>query len=372
VARIDGGGAARPVTLEDVARRAGVSQPTASRVLNGSERRVKDAYRERVLQAAQELGYTANVAAQAVARGRSRVIALVISGIADPYFSAMAAAVMHEAELSGLRVTIAVTDRRPDRELDLVRELRGQQPRAIVLAGTGHLRSELNEPLTAELRLFEAAGGSVVLISRRDLPFETVSYNDFDGAKQLGARLATLGYRRPLVLGSGMPLTAMEQRIDGFLAGFHEHGVAVPADLVQHPEFSWEGARQTILELPEATLPELDLVFAITDEMALGAMAGLRARGMRIPEDVGVAGFDDISTLRDVSPALTTVHTPLDEVAREALRRIAASDGTAAGDTDGDGDTDGGGDQARLIPTHPVMRASTPQREVAGPRDLRA
>ena len=153
--RAEAGGNQRPVTLEDVARHAGVSQPTASRVLNGSDRKVRESFRERVLQSAQELGYTTNIAAQAVARGESRIVALVISGIADPYFSAMAAAVMKEAELAGLRVHIAVTDRRPDRELELVRELRGQQPRAIVLAGTGFLEPELNDALLAELRLFE-------------------------------------------------------------------------------------------------------------------------------------------------------------------------------------------------------------------------
>lgn len=94
-------------------------------MLNGSARKVNESYRERVLASAAELGYTPNLSTQAVARGSSRTIALVISGISDPYFSAVAAAIMRQAETMGLRVSIAVTDRQVERELELVREIRG-------------------------------------------------------------------------------------------------------------------------------------------------------------------------------------------------------------------------------------------------------
>ncbi len=327
----------RPVTLTDVARRAGVSQPTASRVLNGSARTVADSYRRRVLDAARELGYTPNLAAQVIARGTSRTIALVISGISDPYFSAMASELMKQAAEYGMRVSIAVTDRRVDRELELVRELRGQQPQAIVLAGTGYVDPPNGDELVAELRRFEETGGRVVLISRTDLPFETVTFDNREGARELAAELTTLGYRRALVLGSATPLLSMQQRVDGFVEGFGGEAA------VAYPEFSWEGAREHIRSLPDDELARIQLVFAITDDMALGAIAGLRDRGRRIPQDVAVAGFDDITTLRDVVPALTTVHVPLDQVADETVRR--ALDGDAGG---------------RTVPAHPVIRASTP------------
>ncbi|WP_223694292.1 LacI family DNA-binding transcriptional regulator [Leifsonia poae] len=333
----------RPVTLDDVALKAGVSQPTASRVLNGSDRKVAESYRERVLAAARELGYTPNLAAQVIARGSSRTVALVISGISDPYFSAMAAAIMRQAESVDLRVSIAVTDRRPDRELDLVRELRGQQPRAIILAGTGYVDPPTGGELEAELRRYEETGGRVVLISRSDLPFETVTFDNHDGARQLAADLATLGYRRALVLGSATPLLSMQLRVEGFVAGLTESGASGVETVVRHPEFSWEGARDEILALGDDELRRLQLVFAITDDMALGAIAGLRARGRRIPEDIAVAGFDDITTLRDVVPALTTVHVALDAVAEEAIARALTPDG-----------------DVRTVPAYPVIRASTP------------
>lgn len=335
----------RPVTLDDVARHAGVSQPTASRVLNGSTRKVNDAFRERVLAAASELGYTANLSAQAVARGSSRTIALVISGISDPYFSAMAAAIMRQAESVGLRVSIAVTDRRSDRELDLVREIRGQQPLAIILAGTGFLAPHPVDALVEELRRYEETGGRVVLVSRSDLPFETVAFDNYEGARQLARGVAGLGYRSYLLLGSGTALLGMQQRIDGFVQGLADEGVPVAADRIIYPEFSWDGARRAIESLDASTLRDVELVFAITDDMALGAIAGLRSRGLSIPGDIAVAGFDDITTLRDIVPSLTTVHVALDAVAEEAIYRATTDDDVLT---------------RKTVPAYPVLRESTP------------
>jgi LacI family transcriptional regulator len=338
-----GSGSKRPVTLDDVARYAGVSQPTASRVLNGSARKVAESYRERVLAAARQLGYTPNLPAQAMARGTSRTVALVISLISDPYFSAMAAEIMKQAEAIGLHVSIAVTERHAERELDLVRELRGQQPRAMILAGTGYVDPPSEQDLVDELRRYEETGGRVVLISRSDLPFETVDFDNHEGARALARELAALGYRRCLVLGSATPLLSMQRRVEGFVQGLRESGVGEAR--VHHPDFSWAGARDFVLSLPDDELRDLQLVFAITDDMALGALDGLRDRGLRIPEDIGVAGFDDISTLRDVVPKLTTVHVALNAVAEETIYRATTHDTTLT---------------RRTVPAYPVLRASTP------------
>ncbi|WP_449407394.1 LacI family DNA-binding transcriptional regulator [Microbacterium maritypicum] len=337
----------RPPTLSDVARLAGVSQSTASRVVNGSERRVDDTYRQRVLDAARQLGYAPNVAAQAVARGASRRIALITGGIADAYFSAMTAAIMSAAEEIDLRVSLAVSSRRPERELELVRELRGEQPRAIILAGTGYTDSRSDPAVEAELHRYQQTGGRVVLISRTDMPFETVYFDDFDGARRLAVEMVARGYRSPLLLGSRLPLRSMQDRIEGFTAGFAEAGIAIPPSRVLRPDFLWSSAKDTMRGLDEQVLAATDLVFAITDDLALGALSGLRERGIASPDRIGIAGFDDIATLRDVVPSLTSVHVPLDEVAREAIHRAtAAPDGLTR----------------RVIPTHPVVRESTPQR----------
>lgn len=144
-------------TLHDVAREAGVSLATASRALNGSTRKVADAYRERVEQAAARLGYTANLSAQATARGTSAIVALLVADIADPYFGQLAAGVARGADEAGLVVTVAITERDPARELRLVRALRGQRPRGIILAASRTSR-EMSDELRTELDLITASG----------------------------------------------------------------------------------------------------------------------------------------------------------------------------------------------------------------------
>jgi len=335
----------RPVTLSDVAREAGVSQSTASRCLNGSARKVDGALRERVLAAAARLNYTANLSAQTVARGTSTTVALLVSDIADAYFSSMAAAVMAAAESEGLRVTIAVTDRSVEREIELVRELRGQHALAVILAGSGYVDSELSEALVRELTMFAETGGRVVLVSRSDLPFDTVDLDNLGGARRLAVALVRLGYTSFRVLGGEEELVATRDRVEGFRLGLAERSLELSADRIHYSAFSWEGGFDAVQTMDDRQLAETQLLFAVNDEMALGAIAGLRGRGIRVPEEVAVAGFDDIRSLRDVVPGLTTVRVPLVDVGREAITRITNGTGTAE----------------RAIVSTVVLRDSTPR-----------
>ena len=165
-------------TLLDVANAAGVSLATASRTLNGSTRTVNSDYRDRVLTAAAQLGYTPNLSAQAVAKGSTRTVALLVTDIADPPAAFLTAGVIDAAADAGLTVTVTVTGGDPDRELALVRTLRGQRPRVLILAGPASPDDADSAPLTAELRSFEAGGGRVVVIGNRSLPFATVPHGE--------------------------------------------------------------------------------------------------------------------------------------------------------------------------------------------------
>lgn len=313
----------QPVTLADVAKRAGVSQSTASRVLNGSARTVSPGLADRVMAAAAELQYSANLQAQAVARGTTTNLALLVSDIAGDYFSSMVAAVMASAERAGFRVTVAITERRLEREIELVRELRGQHARAIVLAESGLRAQQGFERLQDELRLYEESGGKVVIVSRTDAPFDFVDLDNFGGAKRLATALTRLGYERFHVLGGDEGLVTTHDRIEGFRAGLTERGLSLPDSAITFSDFSWDGAFRAVSALDDGVLAEAQALFALNDEMALGALAALRNRAMRVPEDIALAGFDDIRTLRNVVPGLTTVRVPVDEIATAVVDLIA-------------------------------------------------
>lgn len=329
------------VTLHEVARLAGVSYATASRVLNGSDRTVRPENVDRVRAAAAEVGYRPDLSAQAIARGSTRTAALVVGGVDDPYFLLVAAGVTDAAEASGLILTMAVTDRSPELELRIVRTLRGQRPYAIVIAGSRIDGSGQGSALAAELAAYRRAGGRVVLISQAELPFATLAVDNYGGARRLALVLAGLGYRRFAVLHGGDRIHTSADRRRGLTDGLREAGLEPTLSLAV--DFGRDGGLEGARRILAAGCPA-EAIVAVTDVMAIGAMSALRDAGLVPGRDIAVAGFDDIDAASDVTPALTTVRVPLRDAGRQALE-LALS---------GDGDT------VVNIPTEVVLRASTP------------
>jgi LacI family transcriptional regulator, galactose operon repressor len=307
----------RVVTLGEVARSAGVSLATASRALNGSSRRVNAELAERVLAAAAELGYVPNVNAQAVARGTSNVLGLILHDIADPYFGAIAAGVTSTAERHGLMVMLCSTNRQYDREFAYVGMLRAQRARALILAGSRTTDRRRTEELGRELAAFAAGGGRVAAISQPRLPVDTVAAENRAGAKDLAIALAAQGHRRFAVLTGPRTHITANDRLAGFRAGLAGVGVEIDDDAVVVGSFTRDGGYDAAIGLL-ARRTGATCVFAVTDIMAVGAMAAFRDAGVSVPGQISVAGFDDIATLRDLTPSLSTVRLPLERMGEQA------------------------------------------------------
>ncbi|RKT56522.1 LacI family DNA-binding transcriptional regulator [Saccharothrix australiensis] len=311
--------AARQVTLAEVAEHAGVSLATASRVLNGSTRQVGDELRDRVRGAADDLGYLPNASAQALARNSSVLVGLVVHDIADPYFSGIAAGVTRVAEQAGLVVALGTTGRDADREVHLVTALRAHRPRALVVAGSRTTDRHAVGRLAAELAAFADQGGRVACVSQARLGVDAVVPANRGGARALARELVGLGHRRFAVLAGPPDLVVARDRVAGFRAGLADAGVGGPTAL--HCAFSRDGGYAAVADLLAARTGAT-CVFAVNDVMAAGAVAALRHRGVRVPEDVSVAGFDDIPTMRDLVPGLSTVRLPLEEMGERAARLV--------------------------------------------------
>ncbi|MFD1717619.1 LacI family DNA-binding transcriptional regulator [Georgenia deserti] len=335
----------RAATLSQVAHEAGVSLATASRAINGSpDRVVGEDLRRRVLEAAARLDYSPDANAQAMARGRTATIGLIVHDIADPYFSTIAAGVSAAADEEHLAVTLANTQHDPARELAFVRTLQQQRARAIILAGGRQDDARANEALQAALAGYQHRGGTVALIGQPVLGVSTVRADNGRGAAALANALLDLGYRRFGILsGPDRHLTARE-RLEGFIGALDAAGVT--PDAVVASAFTRDGGHGALAELRERA-PEAEVVWAVNDVMALGAMTAAREAGLSVPDDLAFAGFDDISTLRDVAPPLTTVHLPLEEMGRLATPLAL--------------DVDGGVREV-TVSGEVVVRASTPRR----------
>ena len=320
---------ARPgsgVTLQDVADRAGVSITTASRVVNDGSRRVGAHLVQRVHQAVADLGYTANLQARAVATGRSSMVGVVVHDIADPYFSSIAAGLIDVADARQLLVCMSSTPASEAAEREYVAMMRAQRARAVILIGSRTDDAAARAALGDEIAAFGRQGGRTVCVGQPLLGVDTIRPENAAGAEALARALAALGHRRFAVLGGPRGLLTGQERIGGFRAGLAAWSVRLAEASVVPGAFTRDGGYEAMSSVLAAGGPPPDCVFAVNDVMAVGALARLRAAGLAVPGDIAVAGFDDILTLRDVTPPLTTVRLPLKRMG-EMAASLVLSDG---------------------------------------------
>ena len=312
----------RAATLADVAMAAGVSPATASRALNGVGRGAGPEVRERVRAAARRLDYSADARAQAMVRGTTNVVGLLVHDIADPYFAAIATGVMAAAERHGLLVIVFSATAGNDEEARHVAAIRGQRGRAVILAGSP--AGAPDPELRREVAAFRRGGGQVVSIGRRGVPMDTVLVENRAAASRLAQAMAGRGHRRFGVLAGPPGLATAADRARGFRDGLAKERLGEPA--VVTGAFTRDGGYRAMAELI-ARKVSVDCVFAVNDVMAVGALSACRDRGIGVP---AVAGFDDVDTLRDVAPRLSTVRLPLTRIGTVALDLVVSATRDAA------------------------------------------
>ncbi|TDT95972.1 LacI family transcriptional regulator [Streptomyces sp. 846.5] len=311
-------------TLEDVARVAGVSRATVSRVVNRT-RNVDPAIQEAVRQAVAAVGYVPNGAARSLITRRSGSVALVASGagegqeeefrtrfFTDPFFSRVVNGVMGFLRPRGMHPVLMLAETEEARA-EVVAYLRQRSADGALVVST-----HADDPLP---ELLVAAGLPAVLFARpaRPVPIGFVDLAHQKGARLAADRLVGQGCRRVAVISGPLDIRAARERQDGFLEAMARHGEAVvPTAEGNFTQASGEAAMQRLL----LERPDLDGVFAANDLMARGALHILREHGRRVPEHVRVVGFDDSSAAVDSRPALTTVRQPVEEMAAEMARLL--------------------------------------------------
>jgi LacI family repressor for deo operon, udp, cdd, tsx, nupC, and nupG len=295
-------------TMADIARRAGVSVSTVSRALAGSPR-VTPATRRRIAQLAGEAGYVLNQVAQGLRLQRSRQLLVILPTIANPFFAEVVLGVEEEAQARGYGVLIGNTSGAPEREAALGRHLlTGVVDGLLVLMG--RIPSVLSDI---------AAAHRVVAISER-VPgsgIATVTIDNAAAAQEAVAHLLALGHRRIAhIMGRARSNVAL-QRVKGYRAVLSAAGLAPDESLIAPGDFSvaaGEAAMRRLLALPQPPTA----VFCGNDEMAVGAIRAARARGLHVPADLSVVGFDDVPIAAAYDPPLTTVQQPRHEMGRAA------------------------------------------------------
>ena len=306
------------MNLEEVARRAKVSTATVSRVLNNASV-VKGTTRTRVMRAVEELKYHPNLHARSLAGGKSRSIGVIVSNIENPFFLDVYKAVETGAHAEGYEVIMANTDYRSEQLVASIRLMIGRR-----VAGLAVIVSEMDPQLIDELKGYEipvvfydvgAPGQNITSIR--------VSYRR--GMEKLTDYLYSLGHRKLGFVGHHATLGPIHERANVVMesvARYPNVEVKTGADVD-----SLEGGRRATRALLSAD-PGLTAIVCVNDLMAVGAMREIRERGLRIPQDISVTGFDNIKLAQFCYPALTTVHIPRDQIGRTICEVLMPNDET--------------------------------------------
>ena len=298
-------------TIIDVAAKAGVSKSMVSLVLRGANT-VSDEKRRLVLEAASELGYRPNAAARSLVRRRSNMFGIVLSDLHNPFFTEVIDGIEAEAEANGYRTIISTVGRLPlaeRRALDTLLELRVD---GLILAS----------PML-EVDNITSAGEElpVVLVARRSFmpSVDSVSNDDPTGATLVVQHLADLGHRHIAHIDGGGGAGADERR-DGYERAMQDRGLGDVARVVPG-SYTDEGGRHGVATLFDAGTPPT-AIFVANDLAALGALSALAERGIRVPDDVSIVGYDNtaLAAVRYIN--LTTVDQPRPDMGRTAVKLL--------------------------------------------------
>ncbi len=301
-------------TIADVARSAGVSVATASRTLSGTVH-VRPALRDQVLQAAEQLGYEANPHARALASAGEATVGVVLHDVENPFFAELVRGMDEVAN------AIFITAHRDlQRELAAIAHFRARRVEALVIASSGIEARDFATAITNQLMAFEAAGGRAVLVGRHYGHGDAVLPDNVGGGREVAEELVRLGHRRIGVISGPPAVTTTRERLAGVRDALQRAGLELADEMLVPGDYTRDSGMAAAHELLGRQGATPTALIAFNDLMAIGAMAEARNRGLRIPEDISVTGFDDVPIARDVMPALTTVRVPAAEMGALALR----------------------------------------------------
>ncbi|WP_031078198.1 LacI family DNA-binding transcriptional regulator [Streptomyces sp. NRRL WC-3742] len=341
------------VTRDDVARLAGTSTAVVSYVINDGPRPVAAATRERVLAAVAELGYRPNRVAQAMARRRTDLLGMIVPDARQPFFAGLAHAVEQAATEHGRLLLIGNSDYADEREAHYIRAFLGMQVDGLILV--------TQDPATPGLSGFDAVDGTpvVLLHHRAESPGGVaVVADDEGGARDVVRHLLGHGHTEVHCFGGTFSLSPHDPvtcRTAGWAAAMAEAGLETEGRLTRAPFDRVRAHTEALALLASPDRPSA--VFCATDDQAIGLLRAADDLGIRVPEDLAVAGFDDIAEAVIAGPSLTTVTAAQDEMARAAVELVlGGAELRAAG--------------ARTFPARVVPRRScgcpAPDRAAAG------
>ncbi len=301
------------VRMADVSREAGVSPSTVSRVLTGSAE-VEPATRKLVLAAVKKLNYRPNLVARGLRRQSSQVIALIVTDIENPFYTAICRGVEDAARLAGYSVILCNADRNIDKERDYLRVVADQNATGVIISPASARRTDISEliarglPVIAVDMALAAASGSVLV-------------NNKDAGALATRHLIGKGCERIACITGPRENSTARDRLNGYYSAITAAGRQKVRDLVIYANYMENGGYEAagrILDVKKRP----DGLFVTNNRMAVGALRALQERGVAIPEEMNVIGFDELPWNLELHPHLSLVRQPAYRIGREAARLL--------------------------------------------------
>lgn len=301
------------VTVTDVARAAGVSLATVSRVLSGYEF-VREDTRNRVLEAVERLGYVANLQARSLAGGRSQIIGLLVPNLDTGYVATITHRIDQELERANYDLILYTSHRQPSKESFYVNNIASGLTDGILLIAP-------QIPATY-LDTLREQNFPYVLIDQADVTENSnvVEATNWQGAYDATRYLSQLGHTRIAFITGALIVRSAVDRLQGYQAALADCGLPIREDLIVEGDYQQRTGYEATKRLLERSNPPPTAIFASNDLSAFGAMDAARECGFRIPDDISIIGFDDVPQAVLVYPKLTTVRQPLEQMGQVAVR----------------------------------------------------
>ena len=306
------------MNISDIARMAGVSKGTVSRVINDSPEGVSEETRKRIKKMIEDVGYIPNRVAGSITHARTGTIGIIIPDIQNFFFPQVVKGIEDCARIHGYTVFLGNSESDIKNEERYLRTFIEKRVDGIVLNTCGEITDK---------KLLNSLGVSripIVLMDRKSESFPNVPgiYVDNRSAACEGVGyLLRSGLKRIAYLGGNDQLYTSRERYRGYVMALEKAGVPVEPDLVLHGDYSLASGIEMINRL-SSRLGEIDGIFAGSDMTAIGVIKALRERNIRVPEDIQVLGFDNIEMSDVLTPALTTMSQPMYEIGSHAMQKL--------------------------------------------------
>ena len=304
------------ITIKDIAKRAGVSHSTVSRALRVNHL-VSSETAKRIRQVAQEMGYRPSAVARSLKTNRTQVLGVIVSSISDPFFSEILNGIEASAQAGGYSLFIAASQHDPIKERQIVQTMMEQRTDGVIICSSSFSPEHGRQLLSY--------GFPVVVVNHQ--ASESFNYSiyhdDVDGSSQVTQHLISLGHKHIAYLGNSQSGRTTQDRLRGFVNAMQIANLEVPKSYIHHVDGGEPIlGQESLVEYFTRLTPRPTAIVCFNDMLAIGVLKGCERAGLRVPEDLSVTGFDNITYSAFTTPCLTTFDQPKFSIGQEAAQLL--------------------------------------------------